>query len=477
MKVTGSDLDRLSNAGGAGARGADARPAGSMEDGFEASLVEMLDATNDDTPRDPQVDSNPEPGEAEVASSGEVAQSQDATGREVVAPQGEQARGESAPETGSRALDEVEAAATHSAPRATAPPSDTAAPRLDTPAPSRTGDAAPANAAAATPRVDAPADSARPSNESQRTEAEAEPRAAEPRPAAAQQANEAASDRPMARTGVERPQAEPRANAERTQLAETPGAETLREAAEERRGDTQTGDDRPRDEARARSVATEDSARSASTRPDAFQMASGAETTPAPGTAQAAAAAVAATGDAPTPPVQAVAPQPPVEAVVAPEEPVAPGSTPRSLPAEAIPQHIEWLAARGGGSAQIQLYPPELGKLAIQVTVRGDDVKVVMNVREAAAQTVVAEYKDSLENALASKELKLDQFEVRDWRERNDAPGNQEQRQHADDAQRDRDGRDRDAAPAGGIAGALSAPLHASANFDRDQAQNVNLRV
>ncbi|MCP5042043.1 MAG: hypothetical protein GY944_13520 [bacterium] len=158
-------------------------------------------------------------------------------------------------------------------------------------------------------------------------------------------------------------------------------------------------------------------------------------------------------------------------------EPAAPTSTARPMPAEAIPQHIEWLVARGGGSAQIQLHPPELGKLTIQVSVRGDDVQVVMNVREAAAQTLVAEYKESLENALTSKDLKLEQFEVRDWNQREGSPFREgAHHEHAEGGHRR--GADRKGARGSGqkgIAGALAPP--AAVPAQSLGAQGVSLRV
>ncbi len=498
MKVTGNEFDRMSSAGGAGARGADARPGRGINEGFEASLVEILDATEEPTPHDSRLHENTEGNRAEVDTGNDDAQQvEEFRGSETAALQQEPSREEGASASSARGVQELAASGAAPAPPATPPPRTTPPP-LDIPPPVRNGEAPPANASSAAPpegaqtaiplreppanpevvppRAEPRADTARSADDSQRAEVEGDPRTANSKQAAAHQANQASSDRPIVRTGTERPQVDTRTNSERAQLVEAPGSESLREAAQERRSDAQTGDDRPRDEGHTRSAVADDSARSTTARPDAFQVASAPETASVQNAPQAA-AAIVAPGDAAAPLAQAALPQPALEAAAALEEPVAPGSTPRPLPAEAIPQHIEWLAARGGGSAQIQLYPPELGKLAIQVTVRGDDVQVVMNVREAAAQTVVAEYRDSLENALASKDLKLDQFEVRDWRERGDAQGNEQQRQHADEPSREGDGREGDAGQARGIAGALSAPPHISSNQGQSQAQNVNLHV
>lgn len=158
-------------------------------------------------------------------------------------------------------------------------------------------------------------------------------------------------------------------------------------------------------------------------------------------------------------------------------EPGVPASPARPMPPEAIPQHVEWLVARGGGSAKIELHPPELGKLSIQVTVRGTDVQVVLNVQSVAAQTVVAEYRDTLENGLTSKDLKLDQFEVRDWGNR-DELANRDKPAARDRGASDRRGNGRGTAGQGipnGIAGALMQPGRTGTPVASDDG--VNLRV
>jgi flagellar hook-length control protein FliK len=167
----------------------------------------------------------------------------------------------------------------------------------------------------------------------------------------------------------------------------------------------------------------------------------------------------------------------PVEVAVQIAEPTASEGTGRPMPPEAIPQHIEWLIAKGGGTAQINLYPPDLGKLSIQVTVRGGEVQVVMNVQESASLTVVAEYRESLENSLASKDLKLDQFEVREWNNR-DGTGADEKgaAQEKQNDTNDGNGRARD--EQGGLKGVASALAH----VERGEAisagdDGVNLRV
>ena len=154
--------------------------------------------------------------------------------------------------------------------------------------------------------------------------------------------------------------------------------------------------------------------------------------------------------------------------------PSAPASAPRPMPPEAIPQHIEWLVARGGGRAEIQLHPPELGRLSIQVIVRGGDVQIVMNVQEGAAQTIVAEYRESLETSLAAKDLKLDQFEVRDWSNRDDPSARGDRDSAASERDRESQKRDGQDAPRG-IAGALMQPARGNDAASGDD--RINLRV
>ncbi|MCH7866238.1 MAG: flagellar hook-length control protein FliK [Myxococcales bacterium] len=167
----------------------------------------------------------------------------------------------------------------------------------------------------------------------------------------------------------------------------------------------------------------------------------------------------------------------PVEAPVETAEPSAPPSASRPMPPEAIPQHIEWLVARGGGRAEIHLHPPELGRLSIQVIVRGGDVQVVMNVQEGAAQTIVAEYRDSLESSLAAKDLKLDQFEVRNWSNR-DGSASRDDRADRDQSESDGGGDSQDGEGQGAPRGVASALMHPSGGNDsRNGDDRINLRV
>lgn len=91
----------------------------------------------------------------------------------------------------------------------------------------------------------------------------------------------------------------------------------------------------------------------------------------------------------------------------------APGTPSPVVASEAIAVQTEWLATRGGGTARLVLHPPELGEMAIRVTLRGGAVDVVMVAQEAMAAGVADEQSERLAQAFAGRDLRLDQFEVR----------------------------------------------------------------
>lgn len=82
-------------------------------------------------------------------------------------------------------------------------------------------------------------------------------------------------------------------------------------------------------------------------------------------------------------------------------------------PAEVLPLHVEWLAARQGGNVRISLHPPELGELQLTVKVRGSAVDIVIQAREPAAQMAVLQSRELLVEALSSRDLHMEQFDVR----------------------------------------------------------------
>ncbi len=80
---------------------------------------------------------------------------------------------------------------------------------------------------------------------------------------------------------------------------------------------------------------------------------------------------------------------------------------------DAIAIQADWLATRGGGTARLVLNPPELGEIAIRVTVRQQSVEVVMIAQTALAHAMAEDQGDRLSQAFANRDLRLDQFEVR----------------------------------------------------------------
>ena len=103
----------------------------------------------------------------------------------------------------------------------------------------------------------------------------------------------------------------------------------------------------------------------------------------------------------------------PIAGSVSEMTPAAPAGSSPAAPSEAISVQTEWLATRGGGTARLVLHPQELGEVAIRVTLRGASVEVVMVAQEAAAQSIAEDQADRLFQALASRDLRMDQFEVR----------------------------------------------------------------
>ncbi len=103
----------------------------------------------------------------------------------------------------------------------------------------------------------------------------------------------------------------------------------------------------------------------------------------------------------------------PIAGSVSEMTPAAPTGSSPAAASEAISVQTEWLATRGGGTARLVLHPQELGEVAIRVTLRGSSVEVVMVAHEAAAQSIAEDQADRLFQALASRDLRMDQFEVR----------------------------------------------------------------
>lgn len=90
-----------------------------------------------------------------------------------------------------------------------------------------------------------------------------------------------------------------------------------------------------------------------------------------------------------------------------------PGAPTPPTASDAISVQTEWLATRGGGTARLLLSPPELGQIAIRVTLRGDAVEVVMVAQEALAKGIAEEQSERLSQAFANRDLRMEHFEVR----------------------------------------------------------------
>lgn len=81
-------------------------------------------------------------------------------------------------------------------------------------------------------------------------------------------------------------------------------------------------------------------------------------------------------------------------------------------PERVIPDRAVLLAEQGGGSARLQLRPPELGEVELVVRVRGRRVEVHVRAEEIAAQQAVLEGRERLGDALAAKDLRMEEFRV-----------------------------------------------------------------
>jgi flagellar hook-length control protein FliK len=104
----------------------------------------------------------------------------------------------------------------------------------------------------------------------------------------------------------------------------------------------------------------------------------------------------------------------PVAGMMTETTPSAPPGIPTPVAAaETIAVQTEWLATRGGGTARLVLHPPELGEMAIRVTLRAGAVDVVVVAQEHAAADIADKQADRLAQAFAGRDLRLEHFEVR----------------------------------------------------------------
>lgn len=94
----------------------------------------------------------------------------------------------------------------------------------------------------------------------------------------------------------------------------------------------------------------------------------------------------------------------------------------------ALPHQIQAMASEGGGTMRMRLSPPELGDVRIQVSLRGTAVDVVIQAAEPAAQLAVMTQREQLADALGSRDLRMEAFDVRGD---SDAPEQDLAQQHA----------------------------------------------
>jgi hypothetical protein len=166
----------------------------------------------------------------------------------------------------------------------------------------------------------------------------------------------------------------------------------------------------------------------------------------------------ASDGASPLLPISA-SPTAPLAADPAPLE--APARAPTEESARPVLANAVWLADQGGGRARLALSPPELGHVEIEVRVRGRRVEVHVRTEQTAAQQVVSEARDRLADALATRDLRMEEFSVN---------GGGAGAAGGDPRQAGRDGAAQEPAPQGGFATARGreatprAPSPASAS-------------
>jgi hypothetical protein len=118
--------------------------------------------------------------------------------------------------------------------------------------------------------------------------------------------------------------------------------------------------------------------------------------------------AAAATATAPRVELAPSAPPPAPARVMGVDSP-APLAPPERLD---LREHVVLLAEQGGGSARLTLRPPELGEVQLIVRVRGRRVVVHVRAEELGAQQAVLDHRERLGDALAAKDLRMEEFRL-----------------------------------------------------------------
>jgi flagellar hook-length control protein FliK len=101
----------------------------------------------------------------------------------------------------------------------------------------------------------------------------------------------------------------------------------------------------------------------------------------------------------------------PVGGAHAPESPVGPGpAAPHSVPH--LFTRVESMAQQGGGKMTVSLTPPELGKVEVEVTMRGKRVELRMTSENEAAKSVLQSGLGDLKRSLEGQNLQLSHADV-----------------------------------------------------------------
>jgi flagellar hook-length control protein FliK len=85
--------------------------------------------------------------------------------------------------------------------------------------------------------------------------------------------------------------------------------------------------------------------------------------------------------------------------------------SPAKLHAQVLPQ-VQDLAEKGGGKMTLQLDPPEMGRLTIEVTTRGKNVELAIHADSEATRSVLEGGLADLRFALQAQDLQLTHAEV-----------------------------------------------------------------
>lgn len=103
-----------------------------------------------------------------------------------------------------------------------------------------------------------------------------------------------------------------------------------------------------------------------------------------------------------------------VASVQSAESPEGAVKIPKAVEARLAPifTHVEELAQQGGGKMTLQLDPPEMGRLTIEVTTQGKHVEVAIRADNESTRSLLESGMGELQTALLSQDLQLTRSEV-----------------------------------------------------------------